>query len=201
MLSHLDYFVFQSINHLAVTDKFLNPLMELVAEKAEYLFFAAILFYWFFQKSQNRKMVVEACLSACIALGINILIGMLFYRDRPFVAHHVNWLIPHLKNASFPSDHATAAFVIATTIWIWRKRDGWIWLFLAAGIALSRVWTGVHYPFDVIAGMVIGVSSALAVHHSLIRWEILNKFSIYLIAVYEKVETIVWKRVNLQKKG
>jgi undecaprenyl-diphosphatase len=201
MLSHLDYFVFQSINHLAVTDKFLNPLMELVAEKAEYLFFAAILFYWFFQKSQNRKMVVEACLSACVALGINVLIGMLFYRDRPFVAHHVNWLIPHVKNASFPSDHATAAFVIATAIWIWRKRDGWIWLFLAAGIALSRVWTGVHYPLDVIAGMIIGVGTALAIHNSLIRWEILNKFAMYLIDIYEKVETVVWKRGNLQKKG
>lgn len=201
MLSHLDYFVFQSINHLAVTDRFLNPLMELVAEKAEYLFFAAILFYWFFQKSQNRKMVVEACLSACVALGINVLLGMLFYRDRPFVAHHVNWLIPHVKNASFPSDHATAAFVIATAIWIWRKRDGWIWLFLAAGIALSRVWTGVHYPLDVIAGMIIGVGTALAIHNSLIRWEILNKFAMYLIDIYEKVGTVVWKRGNLQKKG
>ncbi|MGZ4160742.1 MAG: undecaprenyl-diphosphatase [Neobacillus sp.] len=201
MLSHLDYFVFQSINHLAVTDKFLNPLIELVAEKAEYLFFAAILFYWFFQKSQNRKMVVEACLSACVALGINVLLGMFFYRDRPFVAHHVNWLIPHVKNASFPSDHATAAFVIATAIWIWRKRDGWIWLFLAAGIALSRVWTGVHYPLDVIAGMIIGVGTALAIHNSLIRWEILNKFAMYLIDIYEKVETVVWKRGNLQKKG
>jgi len=201
MLSNLDYIIFQSINHLAVTDKFLNPLMELVAEKAEYLFFAAILFYWFYQKSQNRKMVVEACLSACVALGINVLLGMLFYRDRPFVAHHVNWLIPHAKNASFPSDHATAAFVIATAIWIWRKRDGWIWLFFAAGIALSRVWTGVHYPLDVIAGMVIGVGSALAIHNSLIRWGFLNKFAMYLIEIYEKVETVVWKRINLQKKS
>jgi undecaprenyl-diphosphatase len=194
MLSHLDYHVFQLINHLAVSDKFLNPLMEMLAEKAEYLFFVGILFYWFFKKSQNRRMVVEACISACIALGINAVIGMLFYRDRPFVAHHVNWLIPHVKNASFPSDHATAAFVIATAIWIWRKRDGWIWLFLAAAVALSRVWTGVHYPLDVVAGMVIGVSIALIVHNSLKRWEALNKFALFLLNTYEKIENMVLKK-------
>ena len=60
MLSHFDYLAFQSINHLAITDKLLNPLMVLLAEKAEYVFFIGILLYWFFQKSQNRRMVVEA---------------------------------------------------------------------------------------------------------------------------------------------
>lgn len=201
MLSHLDYLVFQSINHLAVTEKFLNPLMELIATKAEYLFFIGILFYWFFQKSQNRRMVVEACISACIAIGINGLIGMFFYRDRPFIAHHVNWLIPHVQNASFPSDHATAAFVIATAIWIWKKRDGWIWMVLAAGLALSRVWTGVHYPLDVIAGMLIGVVSAFSIHYLTTHWKGLNRGIVILIDLFEKVERNIWKQVNLLKKS
>src|SRR4051794_25472804 len=95
MLTHLDYTAFQMVNHLAVTDKFLNPVMVFLAEKAEYLFIAGILFYWFFHKAENRKMVVSACLSACLALAVNVLIGDLFYRARPFVAHHVIKLIPH----------------------------------------------------------------------------------------------------------
>ena len=194
MLSNLDYMVFQWINHLAVSDRLLNPFMVLLAEKAEYLFFAGILFYWFFQKSQNRRMVVEACLSACLALSINVVIGMFFYRDRPFVSHHVNWLIQHASNASFPSDHATAAFVIATAIWIWRKRDGWIWLFLAAGIALSRIWTGVHYPLDVIGGMAIGTGSAFLVHQLFSKWKFLNKLSEFLIEIYERVENTIFGR-------
>jgi undecaprenyl-diphosphatase len=197
MLTHLDYHVFQLINHLAVTDRSLDPLMIFLAEKAEYLFFAGILFYWFFQihKSQNRRMVVEACISACIALAINAGIGMVFYRDRPFVAHHVNWLIPHAKNASFPSDHATASFVIAAAIWNWRKRDGWVWLIFAAAISLSRVWTGVHYPSDVIAGMIIGTATALVIHNRMQHWKPLNQLAVLLIAVYEKIENLVLKRV------
>lgn len=198
MLTHLDYHIFQLINHLAVSEKFLDPLMIFLAEKAEYLFFAGILFYWFFQKGSNRKMVVEACIAACIALALNAVLGMAFYRDRPFVAHHVNWLIPHAKNASFPSDHATASFVIATAIWIWRKRDGWLWLILAAGIALSRVWTGVHYPADVIAGMIIGVVTASIVHQLVKKWGILDSLIRFLISLYNKIESTLFKRMKLK---
>lgn len=196
----LDYGVFQFINHLALSERFFNPLMVFLAERAEYIFFAGIIFYWFYHKSQNRKMVAEAILAACVALSINGVIGHFFYRDRPFVTHHVNWLIPHVKNASFPSDHATAAFVIATAIWIWRKRDGWLWLLLAAGIALSRVWTGVHYPLDVIAGMVIGAAVAFVVHSLVLRSEKLNKVIIWLIDLYEKIESNLLKKKALIKR-
>ncbi|WP_462410775.1 undecaprenyl-diphosphatase [Neobacillus sp. Marseille-QA0830] len=196
MLSKFDYMAFQWINHLAVSERMFNPFMVFLAEKAEYLFFAGLLFYWFYQKSENRKMVVEACVSACLALGVNVLIGLLFYRDRPFVSHHVHWLIDHVKNASFPSDHATAAFVIAASIWIWRKRDGWFWLVLAAGISLSRVWTGVHYPLDVIAGMAIGTGAAFLVHDLFYRWNRLNKLSWFVISFYERIENAVLKKTT-----
>ena len=199
-MSHLDYSVFQIINHLAVSDRFLNPLMIFLAEKAQYLFFAAIVFYWFYPKANNRKMVVEAILAACAALSINGGIGHFFYRARPFVAHHVNFLISHAKNASFPSDHATAAFVIATAIWLWIKRDGWIWLILAAGIALARVWTGVHYPLDVTAGMVIGVSIAFIVHYLFSRFEKLNNVREAIIGIYESVEGKILQKSNMLRK-
>ncbi|OIK15650.1 hypothetical protein BIV60_08915 [Bacillus sp. MUM 116] len=191
MLSHLDYTAFQWVNHFAITDKFMNPIMIFLAEKAEYLFFAGILFYWFFHKNQNRIMVVSACIAACFALVINMIIGDVYYRARPFVAHHVIMLISHAKNASFPSDHSTAAFVIATSIWLWRKRVGWIWLILAAGIAVSRVWTGVHYPLDVISGMVIGATTAIVVHFLAVNWGKFNELIQFLIHLYEKVESKV----------
>ncbi|WP_223592145.1 undecaprenyl-diphosphatase [Neobacillus bataviensis] len=193
---HFDYEAFQFINHLAVSERVLNPFMMFLAEKAEYLFFAGIIFYWFFprNRTQNRRMVAEAIVAACVALGMNVLIGHFFYRDRPFVSHHVNWLIPHVKNASFPSDHATASFVIATAVWIWRKRDGWLWLILSSGIALSRVWTGVHYPLDVTGGMIIGASTAFAVHNLLRRIKKLNRVMNLLIEFYEKIENSLWTK-------
>ena len=196
MLSHLDLNAFQFINHFAVSEMVLNPFMILLAERAEYIFFAGLIFYWFYKisKSENRRMVVEACLAACLALGINVLIGMFIYRDRPFVHHHVNWLIPHAKNDSFPSDHATGSFVIAMAIWQWKKRDGWLWLLLAAGISLSRVWTGVHYPADVIAGMIIGTVSAFTVHKLANSSKMVGKLITLLINLYTKIEGLIFKR-------
>ncbi len=194
MFLQMDYHVFQVINHLAVSDAFLNPFMDFLAQYAEYLFFLGILFYWISRSKSNRRMVVEGLISAFAALGLNGLIGSIFYRDRPFVHHHVIQLIHHVANASFPSDHAAGAFVIASSIWIWRKRDGWIWLVLAAGISLSRVWTGVHYPSDVVAGMVIGTISAGLVHVLFTRWKLAGKLVNRLLGFYEGMEGKVLNR-------
>ncbi|MEH6978772.1 phosphatase PAP2 family protein, partial [Bacillus pseudomycoides] len=64
-------------------------------------------------------------------------------------------------NSSFPSDHATSAIVIAATLLLSAYRFKYTWFFLALVVAFSRVWVGVHYPFDVIAGIVHGVLIAL----------------------------------------
>lgn len=193
-MSQLDYSLFQMINHLAVSDSFLNGLMEFLAEKAMYLFFIGLVVYWFYKKPNNRGMVIEAVIAACIALLISAIIGHFYNRSRPFVAHHVHQLIAHAKNASFPSDHATGTFVIATIFWIWKKRAGWVWLILAAAISLSRVWTGVHYPFDVIGGMIIGVSAAFFTHAFLPRWSFITKPINLLVDQYEKIENAILKK-------
>lgn len=192
----LDYHIFKVINHLAISDAFLNPLMNFLSRDGEYLFFLGVIIYWFMRTTSNRRMVAEALVAACVALGLNAAIGLFFYRDRPFVHHHVVQLIQHAANASFPSDHATGAFVIAATIWIWRKRDGWLWLLFAASIAFSRVWTGVHYPTDVLAGMVIGILIAVMIHILVKRWKLADNILNGLVKWYEKLERKVWRNKN-----
>lgn len=188
-----DYHLFQVINNMANTFHFLNPIMKFLSQDAAYLFFLGVLFYWFTRNATNRRMVAEGLLSACVALAISAILGDLFYRDRPFVTHQVIQLIPHAVNASFPSDHATASFVLATSIWLFRKKDGLGWFVLAALIAISRVWTGVHYPSDIIAGALLGFVSAQMVNLFLPRIQPLNRFVNDCIAFYEKLEKMVWK--------
>lgn len=57
---------------------------------------------------------------------------------------------------SWPSGHATLAFALAVVLT--RKEPQWRWFFyiLATLIALSRVYLGKHYPFDVLSGSIIG---------------------------------------------
>jgi undecaprenyl-diphosphatase len=187
-----DYQVFQMINGLAGMYTYLNVFMRLFSEDAEYLFYLAVIVYWFTRIHQNRRMVFESLFSACIAMSISAFIGLFFHRDRPFVTHHVLQLIKHTANGSFPSDHAIGAFVIATSIFLFRKKDGWIWLSLAVIIAFSRVWNGVHYPLDVIAGAAIGIISSLGVHKLFARSSLAQKCLRYGMDFYEKWEQKIW---------
>jgi undecaprenyl-diphosphatase len=190
----LDYQLFQVINHWAATVSWLNPLMRFLAQDAEYIFYLGVIAYWLVRTEMSRRMIVQALLSACIALGVGAVLGHFFYRDRPFVAHAVLQLIKHAANASFPSDHATAAFAIATTIWLFRSKAGKLWLLLAACIALSRVWTGVHYPSDVAGGAILGFATAVAVHRLCAGWALADKILRNAIGLYERVEGKFWPR-------
>jgi undecaprenyl-diphosphatase len=190
----LDYQLFKLINDLAGTAAFFNPIMRFLSLDAEYLFYIGIIVYWFTRTNQNRRMVATALFSACIGLGISGLLAHFFYRDRPFIAHPVFQLIKHPANASFPSDHATGAFVIAVAIWLFHKKIGRVWIFLAACIAFSRIWTGVHYPTDIIAGALIGTISAWAVHRLFAHWILAQRLLDAILNLYERLEQTVWKK-------
>ncbi|NIK75414.1 undecaprenyl-diphosphatase [Paenibacillus castaneae] len=164
MLTDFDYRIFQYINQLEGKGSFLNEFMRFFAEYAVYLFIIGLVLYWFIGRQRDRRMVIEVVFSGLLALSISKLISHFYYRARPFVDHDVFQAIAHHANASFPSDHATGTFVIATVIWMHRKRHGWLWLSLAAVVSFSRVWVGVHYPLDIVGGMINGILSAVLIH-------------------------------------
>lgn len=193
-ITDLDYSLFQSINGLAGQYPLLDTIMRFLSKDAEYFFYLGVIVYWFTRKHENRRMVATALVSACLAFGIGMVISHSFYRDRPFVAHSVHQLIDHAVNASFPSDHAIGAFVIAASIWMFRKKDGTLWLLLAACIAFSRVWNGVHYPFDVIAGALIGIGSTAAVYLAFAKSGLLQRWLTAGIGAYEQAEHRIWPK-------
>jgi undecaprenyl-diphosphatase len=72
-------------------------------------------------------------------------------------------LIPAPHTASFPSGHATTSFACAATLARFAPRRVAVLLYvLAALIAYSRVYVGVHYPLDVLGGAVLGLLIAIA---------------------------------------
>ncbi|ANF96838.1 undecaprenyl-diphosphatase [Paenibacillus bovis] len=193
-MSELDYEIFHWINGGAGYATFWNPLMIFLSKYAVLLFMIGAVVYWFTRARANRRMITEALVSAAIGVTVNWVLGELFYRDRPFVNHEVIQLVHHEANASFPSTHSLGSFVIAMTIWQFRRRDGWMWLVLAAGIALSRVWTGVHYPGDVLAGACIGILVSVLVHRLFTRISLANSLMELGIYGYERLEMKIWPR-------
>ena len=81
-------------------------------------------------------------------------------RDRPFVADPAVRVVGYQPTTqSFPSGHSTTSFAAATALSFAVRGPGLAlaWL-LAAGIAFSRIYIGVHYPLDVAAGALLGVA-------------------------------------------
>ena len=86
----------------------------------------------------------------------------LVHRPRPFeTLHDARVIAPTAGGASFPSSHATNNFTAAFILSAYYARRKWLWYFCAILVAFSRVYVGVHYPLDVLAGAVEG---------SLIAW-------------------------------
>ena len=93
----------------------------------------------------------------------NMILKPLVDRTRPYeVVQGLTLLIEKQKDASFPSGHTASSFAAAVVMFhMLPKRYGIPALLLAFLIGLSRLYVGVHYPTDVLCGLLSGTVLAL----------------------------------------
>jgi undecaprenyl-diphosphatase len=114
----------------------------------------------------GRPRCRTAAASGLLGVGIasavaNGPLKFMWQRERPPTHRHAP-LLPLPRTFSFPSGHSASAFAFATAVSRALPAATPVVVPMAATVAYSRVYTGVHYPSDVLAGTGIGIASGLA---------------------------------------
>lgn len=144
------------------------------------LFLAAAAVMLCFKKT--RKAGAAALLAMVIGLiCTNLILKHLVSRPRPWLeVAGLTALVTENDPNSFPSGHTTAAFAFASALWRtapdkWMRRTA---LVCAVLMGLSRLYVGVHYPSDVLVGVLVGLLSGWLAYRLLQRiYQIKNKES------------------------
>ena len=108
-------------------------------------------------KTRKTGVIMMAALLADVLL-CNVVIKNLVARTRPFdVNTAVQLLVAKPRDYSFPSGHTAASFASVTALYLAGEKKLWkIALVLAVLIAFSRLYLYVHYPTDVLGGIITG---------------------------------------------
>ena len=163
--------LFMSINQFAGHEHLFDRIVIGIAEGMPYLFIGLVMVLWCYlyrpglrSPRPYQQALIAATLAAVLAMAINFVIGLFYYHPRPFVLGLGTNLVAHTANTSFPSDHTSFLFAIAFTLLSYglSRCLSFCLLGLALLGGLARVYTGVHFPFDIVAAIVTaGCASAI----------------------------------------
>ncbi|MBT2218016.1 undecaprenyl-diphosphatase [Virgibacillus dakarensis] len=187
-LSEINVDLFRMVNDLGKQYTYLNPAMSFIAEYMVFFLAFGVIVYWFTRRKQNRMMVICATIAFVIAEFMAEIAGKIHSNNQPFAElPHVNKLIGHAVDNSFPSDHTILFFAFCVTFLLFKKRFGFLWIALALCVGFSRIWVGVHYPGDVVVGATLSLLSAVIAYLVVPKLHLFEK----LLRIYEKGERLI----------
>jgi len=117
---------------------------------------------WVWGPSARRAALIAAGAGVFAGQGINLLLGLVWFDPRPFMAGIGHTWLDHVADNGFPSDHATLAWSLGLGLALTGASRRWGAAACLAGLAAgwARVYLGVHFPVDVLASVPAGLLAA-----------------------------------------
>lgn len=164
---NLDLYLFNAINQFGERWLFLDYSAVFFARYFEYFLMSMLFSFLIMNFKKYWQMVVESFFAAVFVRFILAeIIGRIFFRPRPFVNNSVHLLFPSfdLNAPSFPSGHASFYFALSTIIYAYNKKAGILFYIASFLIVIARIFAGIHWPSDVLAGALLGIVMGLALN-------------------------------------
>jgi len=158
-----------------VRSDFLTPIMKLITHLGDKGLFWILTAFVLLIFKKTRPLGIMAGMALVFSVLINnVMIKPNVGRIRPYeVVDGLKLLIEKQHDPSFPSGHSGASLAAAVVYLVkGPKKIGIPAIILALLIAFSRLYVGVHYPTDVIAGIITGTCCAII---SIMIWSIVSK--------------------------
>src|ERR1700690_753113 len=180
-LNEIDTTLFFLINR-GLHNNLFDLVMPFVTNRGILLFLPFVIWAAFKEKRNILPFLLLSVIAIGIADGSGNVLKHIIERVRPCRAlEGVNLLVGCGPSFSMPSNHALNSFAFALIFWPLKRRTlNVLMICIASFIAFSRVYVGVHYPSDVLAGAVLGTGAAYF-SHFLYAWA----FNIYAKRSYK----------------
>ena len=157
-----------------INNSFLNCVMGVITHLGDggFLWIVTAIVLLCFKKTRKCGAFVLLSLLLCAVIALCIM-KPYFGRIRPYINRGITPLIPAPSGSSFPSGHTSSSFAAAYAIYLSDKKMGVIAFVMAGLIAVSRMYFMVHYPTDIIGGIIVGMFSTFLVS------KLIKKFNIF----------------------
>ena len=172
MINPFDSSILQWLNQFAQVSPIADQAIGFLANSHLFKGGVVICLMWYawFRHTSRRRHLIATLLGSFVAMATaRALASLLPYRARPLHMAELELLPPFgmapvadqgwWASSAFPSDHAVLFFALAAGLCIVHRRLGIVALvYVSLLIALPRVYLGLHYPTDILAGALLGVT-------------------------------------------
>jgi undecaprenyl-diphosphatase len=165
MIEQINFALFHLINQYAGLNPIIDYLAIITAKYMPVIIILGLVYLWFKNKSRNRDIVLFGVYAAILGLIINYVIGLVYFHPRPFMLHLGTLLFQYPAETSFPSDHATLMFSLALMLMYFKETRvaGFIFLILGAVGSFARIFSGVHFPLDILGSLIVSIISTIII--------------------------------------
>jgi len=176
MIEQLNLALFHLINQYAGLNPVIDTLAIFAAEYMPIVVILALAILWIAKGNNTRDVILYGVYAAIIGLVINYIIGLVYFHPRPFMIGLGTQLFQYPAETSFPSDHTTFMVSIALMFLYFKETRVYGVILLILGLigGFARVFSGVHFPLDILGSIMVSIISTLIIFQFKDRFNPLN---------------------------